>query len=211
MKQVLGPFVACVLVLGCSGAQDTAKQNRTFYDWAVATGPGATGVFEQPYPPLDLTGAAPLPDYKGVTVLRGGVHLSRPKGWMLRDGGNDPGQAFIVYSSPNAYAVGLYERPDAPSEPWNEVLQHYEDDTSSVGAKILGGRVPMATLGGGQGRAYTVERQVDASKRPFASQSREYLIRGPTRIVLLQIVHEGTNLSGVDHELDRVVETLEVL
>jgi hypothetical protein len=212
VKHGLGLLVAgCVVVVGCSGAQETAKQNRTFYDWAVATGPGGAVEFEQPYPPLDLAGGASLPDYKGITVLRGGVHLSRPKNWMLRDGNNQPGQAFIVYSSPNAYAVGLYERPDSPEEPWREVFEHYEDDASSVGAKILGGRVPMATQGGGQGRAFSVERQVDATKRPLASHSREYLIRGATRIVLVQVVHEGADLSGIDHELSRVVQTLEVL
>lgn len=211
MKHVLGFLLACSgLVSGCSGAQDTAGQNRVFYDWAVATGPTGAADFEQPYPPLDLAGSPPLPDYKGVTVLRGGIHFSRPKNWMLRDGANQPGQAFVQYISPNAYAFGIYERPEAPSELWRDILQRFEDDTQAAGAKIVGGRVPMATFGG-QGRAYTVERQVEAAKKPLSSRSREYLIRGATRVVLVQIVHEGEDLSSVDLELNRVVQTLQVL
>lgn len=211
VKHVLGFLVACCcFAWGCSGAPDTAAKNRTFYDWSVATGPTGAADFEQRYPPLDAAAAAPLPEYIGVTVLRGGVHLSRPKNWMLRDGGNQPGQALVQYISPNAYAFGVYERPDAPTDLWRDILQRFEDDTQSVGAKVVGGRVPMATFEG-QGRAYTVERQVEAAKRPLSSRSREYLIRGRSRVVLVQIVHEGEDLSAVDRELTRVVQTLQVL
>jgi hypothetical protein len=209
MKPVGAALLAAFMV-GCSGAQDTATQNRTFYDWTVATGATGAADFEQRYPPLDLAGAPPLPEYIGVTVLRGGIHLSRPRNWMLRDGTNQPGQAFVQYISPNAYSFAVYERPEAPTELWRDVMQRFEDDTSSVGAKVVGGRVPMATFEG-QGRAYTVERQVEAAKRPLASRSREYLIRGRTRIVLVQIVHEGEDLSAIDEELGRVVRTLQVL
>ncbi len=210
MKLVAGALLAGIATLGCSGAQDTATQNRTFYDWTVATGATGAADFEQRYPPLDLAAAAPLPEYVGVTVLRGGIHLSRPRNWMLRDGTNQPGQAFVQYISPNAYSFAVYERPEAPSELWRDVMQRFEDDASSVGAKVVGGRVPMATFEG-QGRAYTIERQVEAAKRPLASRSREYLIRGRSRIVLVQIVHEGEDLSAVDQELSRVVRTLQVL
>ena len=69
--------------------------------------------------------------------------------------------------------------------------------------------MPVST-GIGQGRAYTVEREVEAAKRPLLSRSREYLVRGQTRIVLLQIVHQG-EIAEVDDELLRVIDTLEVL
>ncbi|HEY8946702.1 MAG TPA: hypothetical protein VIM73_20810, partial [Polyangiaceae bacterium] len=90
-------IVGASILCGCSGAPETARKNRTFYDWAVATGTSGTADFEQPYPPLDLMGAPPHPGFRGVTIVRGGVHLSRPKNWMLRDGDNTPGQAFIQY------------------------------------------------------------------------------------------------------------------
>lgn len=202
-------IIASVLVVGCGGAPETARANRVFYDWAVATGSGG-GQYEEPYPPLDLAGLPPAISYRGVTVLRGGVHLSRPVNWSLRDGDNTPGQAFVQYVSPNAYLFSLYERPESPRELWRDVMRRFEDDVRSVGARIAGGRVPIGTLGA-QGRAYTVERQVEAGKVPLTSRSREYLLRGPSRIVLAQIVYEGEDLSAHDQELLRVIATLEVL
>jgi hypothetical protein len=176
----------------------------------VATGTTGAVDFEQLYPPLDQAAAAPLPQYMGVTVVRGGVHLSRPKNWMLRDGVNTPGQAFVQYISPNAYSFAIYERPESTSELWRDVMQRFEDDTQALGAKVVGKRVPMATLGS-QGRAYTIERQVEAAKAPFVSHSREYLLRGASRIVVVQIVCDSEDLSAVDRELMRVVQTIEVL
>jgi hypothetical protein len=203
-------MVACGSALACGGPSPTATKNRTFYDWAVATGDGAQDAFEQPYPPLDLAEQAPNPAYVGVTVLRGGVRLSKPSNWRMRDAANVPGQSYLSYISPNAYSFALYERPDSPLEPWREIIAHYEADTKAAGARISGKRVPMAT-GVGQARVYTVERDVEAAKRPLVSRSREYLVRGETRIVLIQIVHSSENLSEVDDELLRVVDTLEVL
>jgi hypothetical protein len=37
------------------------------------------------------------------------------------------------------------------------------------------------------------------------------VLRGDHRIVIVQIVHDGEDLSGIDAELTRVVGTLEVL
>lgn len=196
--------------VACGGTADHATKNRTFYDWTVATGASGTTEFEQRYPPLDFAATQVTPEYLGVSVVRGGVRLSRPKGWMLRDAGNVPGQAFVQYISPNAYSFAIYERPDSPGDSWQQVSSRYEDDTQSLGAKVAGKRIPMAT-GIGQGRAYTVERSVEAAKRPLLSRSREYLVRGDHRVVLVQIVHEGENLAAVEGELLRVVDTLEVL
>ncbi len=197
-----------VLLCACSAAPEEAQRNRTFYDWATAVSSG--GDFEEPYPPLDLMAEPPRVGYKGVTVLRRGVHLSRPVDWVLRGGDNTPGQAFTQYISPNAYSFAIYERPESQQELWRDVMQRFEDDTQALGAKIVGKGVPIASFIG-QGRAYTVERQVEAGKKPLISRSREYLMRGMTRIVLVQIVHEGEDLSAVDQELLRVISTLEVL
>lgn len=202
--------VLCAVSLSaCSGAPAEAQKNRTFYDWSTAVS-STTGEFEEAYPPLDLPAATPNVRYKGVTVLRHGIHLSRPSDWVLRDGDNTPGQAFVQYISPNAYAFAIHERPESTRELWRDVTRRFEDDTRALGAKIVGGAVPVATYLG-QGRAYTIEREVDAPKKPLTSHSREYLLRGRTRIVLVQIVHEGEDLSSADQELLRVINTLEVL
>ena len=187
-------------------------KNRTFYDWSTAAAAGGTASseIEKRYPPLDQAGTDPLPDYLGVTVLRNGVHLSRPKNWMIREASVDPGHAYIQYISPKAYSFAIYERPDSPTDLWRDVLSRYEDDLQAVGAKAEGKRVPFATFNG-QGRAFSVERKVDAAKKPLVSRSREVLVRGEHRIVLVQVVHEGPDLSSLDQELMRVLTTLEVL
>ncbi|HET7538599.1 MAG TPA: hypothetical protein VFK05_01960 [Polyangiaceae bacterium] len=209
MRWLLLPLA--LSVAACGGGSASASKNRTFYDWAVATAGGeAAQAFEQRYPPLDLGAAAPNPEYLGYTVLLGGVHLSRPKTWMLRDGNNVPGQAFVRYVSPKAYSFALYERPESPSELWRDVMKRFEDDARASGAKIVGKRVPMSTALG-QGRAYSVERSVDAPKRPLMSRSRELLIRGEHRVILAQIVYEGDGLESLDDELLRVISTLEIL
>jgi hypothetical protein len=195
---------------GCGGAPDAAAKNRTFYDWSVASAGSSAGQFEQRYPPLDFAEKQPNPEYLGVSVVRGGVHLSRPKTWMVREASNDPGHSYIQYISPQAYSFGIYERPDSSSDMWRDVLNRYEDDVSSSGAKVVGKRVPVATAIG-QGRAYTIERNVEAAKRPFISHSREIVLRGEHRVVIIQIVQQADNLSAVDQELMRVINTLEVL
>jgi hypothetical protein len=203
-------LVASSLTVGCGGAPDTAARNRTFYDWSSA-GPGnTTAQFEQRYPPLDLGEKQPNPEYTGVLIVRGGVRLSRPKEWMIREASNEPGRAYIQYTSPRAYSFGVYERPDSPSDLWLDILTRYEDDVASVGAKAVGKRVPVATWRG-QGRAYSIERKVEAAKRPLISRSREIVLRGEHRIVIVQIVHDGEDLSAIDDELARVIGTLEVL
>ncbi len=199
------------LALGaCGGPSEGATKNRVFYDWTVATGEAGSKEFEEHYPPLDLAAQDPSPEYVGVTVLRRGIHLSKPKNWLLRDASNQPGQAYVGYISPNAYSFAIYERPESPADPWRDMLKRYEDDAQSVGAKIVGKRVPIA-VGIGQGRAFSVQRSVEAAKRPLVSRSREYLVRGEGRVVVVQIVYEGDDLAQVNPELLRVVDTLEVL
>jgi len=197
------------VVCACSAAPGEAQKNRTFYDWSTAVS-STSGEFELAYPPLDLAATTPGVRYKGVTVLRHGIHLSRPNDWVLRDGDNTPGQSFVQYISPNAYAFAIHERPESVRELWRDVMGRFEDDTRALGAKIVGEGVPIAS-NLGQGRAYTIEREVEAPKKPLTSRSREYLMRGKSRIVLVQIVHEGQDLSAVDQELLRVINTLEVL
>jgi hypothetical protein len=200
----------CLAAGGCGGPSEGATKNRTFYDWTVATGDGGSKEFEERYPPLDFAAQEAAPEYVGVTLLRRGIHLSKPKNWLLRDASNQPGQAYIGYVSPNAYSFAIYERPETAQDPWRDMLKRYEDDAQAVGAKLIGKRVPVAT-GIGQGRAYSVQRSVEAAKKPLTSNAREYLVRGETRVVVVQIVYEGDDLSQVNPELLRVIDTLEVL
>jgi hypothetical protein len=203
-------LIGSSILAGCGGAPDTAQKNRTFYDWSSA-GPGnTTAQVEQRYPPLDSSEKAPLPEYLGVAIVRGGVRLSRPKEWIVREASNEPARAYIQYTSPRAYSFAIYERPDSPTDLWLDILNRFEEDVSTVGAKITGKRVPVATWRG-QGRAYTIERKVEAAKRPLISHAREIVLRGEHRVVLVQIVHEGDDLSALDGELARVIGTLEVL
>lgn len=205
-------LVAAGFLAACGGGgapPDSATKNRVFYDWAAASGDGSQQ-YEQRWPPLDLAESPTNLEYLGVTIVRGGVHLSRPKSWMIREASNEPGHAFIQYVSPRAFSFAIYERVDSPTDLWRDVLNRYEDDVASVGAKVTGKRVPMATLLG-QGRSFSVERKVDAAKRPFISHAREFIVRGDHRLVLVQIVHGGEDLSAVDAEIMRAVSTLEVL
>jgi hypothetical protein len=213
---VLDRWVTSSVVLGalalggCGGPSEVASKNRTFYDWTVATGEQGSKAFEERYPPLDLAQQGESPEYVGVTVLRRGIHLSKPKNWLLRDASNQEGQAYIGYVSPNAYSFAVYERPEYVLDPWRDMLQRYEDDAQALGAKVTGKRVPVA-VGIGQGRAYTVERSVEAAKKPLTSHAREYLVRGNSRVVVVQVVYEGDDISQVNPELLRVIDTLEVL
>jgi len=152
----------------------------------------------------------PALEYVGVTIVRGGVHLSRPIDWHIREARNDPGRAFIQYISPRALSFAIYERSDSDSDLWRDVMSRYENDAASVGAKIVGHGVPVATWKG-QGRAYSVERKADSTKRGFVGYSREVLLRGEHRVVLVQIVRQRPDLSDIDDELMRVMSTLEVL
>ncbi|MDF2698432.1 MAG: hypothetical protein K0S65_6816 [Labilithrix sp.] len=151
-----------------------------------------------------------LPEYIGVSVLGGSVHLSRPANWKIRRISTTPERRFIEYVSPNQYLFAIYERVDSPQDPWGGVLERYETDTKASGAELVGGRVPIATWNT-QGREFVVRRSVKGQKGPYTNMSREVLVRSDHRIDLVSIVHQGETLVGVGQELLRVMETLEVL
>lgn len=208
---------SCVLVsvLGasaCGGAGEPPVRNTVFDPTAAAAaaapveiGTPAAPTLETPYPPLDRAESKGGPSWIGVTVLRGGVRLSRPSNWTVRDASVEPGRAYIVYVSPNAYSLAIYERSDAPSDVWRDVQQRYEKDVAAAGAKVVGQHVPVATATN-QGRAYTIER-----KTPLPSRSREYILRSDHRVVLVQVVSQDPGLSRLSTELLDVLGHLEVL
>lgn len=201
--------VALVVVggwaLGCGGAATAeATKNRTFYDWSLGDGSQA---FERPYPRLNWPEKSENPRFIGVSVLQGQVSFSRPRNWRVRNASNRPGEPYVHYVSPNAYSFAIYQRRDPPSDTWQQIIDRYTADVESVGAKIVGRLVPMATSNG-QGRAFTVERSVEAAKRPLESRSREIVLRSGQMVALVQIVHQENNLEAVDDELLRAVATI---
>jgi hypothetical protein len=195
--------LALVLAAGCGGAKDATK-NRTFYDWSLGDG---SQQFESPYPRLDWPENSNDRVFLGVSVLRDRVRFSRPSNWRLRNASNRPEEPYIHYVSPNAYSFAIYERLDPPEDAWIDIVARYEADAESVGAKIVGKLVPVATANG-QGRAFTVERDVESAKHPLLSRSREMLIKSGEMVVLVQIVHQEPNLAAVDTDLLRAVASI---
>jgi hypothetical protein len=208
VRRAIGAATTALVILGCrSGPEPVAFANRVFYQY---DDPNADiSAFEQPYPPLDLAATVPFPEYKGVTLLGGAVHLSRPQNWVLVTASLRPTERFVQYVSPNEYLFSIYERVDSPEDLWREVMGRYEDDTKAAGGQILGDRVPIATWNA-QGRAYVVRRTIKAAKHPFVGTAREFLARSDHRIVLVQIAHQTDTVRPVAGELYRVIQTLEL-
>lgn len=195
---------------GCStGPEATAFQNKVFYEYdTLGNGADARGL-EQPYPPLDQAEKTPLPEYMGISLMGGAVHLSRPRSWVIRAGSGRAERRYIEYVSPEEYMVAVYELVDSPEDTWLDVMTRYEEQADKAGADLLEKRVPIATYNA-QGRAYVVRRPVAAAKGPIVNYSHEYILRSDRRIVLLQIIHHDEKLDKLGTELRRVVETFEV-
>jgi len=209
-QRVARRALALTLALcACGGSGATAT---TVFD---PSGGGAAPIdvttnpdIERPFPPLDETTAGGV-GWSGVSVLRDGVRFTRPARWQIRDASLEPGHSFIRYLSPDAFSFAIYERTDSPGKSWKDIMEHYEADVSANGAKAIGQRVPVATATN-QGRAYTIDRKIE-SKEPVLSRSREILLRGEHRIVLVQIVTSEENLSRLADQLTEILRRIEVL
>ncbi len=206
----LAGLASAALCAGCSSAPEpVAFQNRVFYQYDTLNPLVAAKALETAYPPLDKQETPPLPQYVGISLMDGVVHISRPRNWVIRAGSVQREHRYVEYVSPNEYMVSIYELVDSPVDPWRDVMGRYEDQAKKAGADLLGQRVPIATANS-QGRAYLVRRPVAAAKGPFVNYANEYLLRSDHRLVLLQIVHQSESMKPVEDELRRVVETLEV-
>ena len=209
---VVGVVLALAL-FGCGGSAPPpiAQVTGTFYNFDDVGSGSSAKALEEPYPALnlkpDLKDRRGSPEYIGVSVLGGSVHLSRPKNWQIRRASLVPEHRFIEYISPNEYIFAIYERNDSPSDPWLDVLERYEEDAKKEGAEIVGQRVPVATWNA-QGREYVIKRKIKAQKSPFTNFSREVLLRNDHRIDLVQIVYQGETLKPVGDDLLRVMEML---
>jgi hypothetical protein len=204
--------LAVILALCACGGGSSSTSATTVFD---PSGGGGAPVdvttnpdIERPYPPLDETTAGGA-GWSGVSVLRDGVRFTRPARWQIRDASLEPGHSFIRYLSPDAFSFAIYERTDSPGKSWKDILEHYEADVTANGAKAIGQRVPMATAIN-QGRAYTIDRKIE-SKEPVLSRSREILLRGEHRIVVVQIVTSEENLSRLSDQLVEILRRIEVL
>jgi hypothetical protein len=203
-------FVTALCAAGCASTPEhVAFENKVFYQYDTLNPAVAAKALEAPYPPLDKQEAPPLPQYVGISLMGGAVHISRPRDWVIRAGSTNSEHRWVEYVSPNEYMVSIYETVESPSERWFEVMTRYEDQAKKNGAELLGQRVPMATANA-QGRGYLVRRAVAAAKGPMINYANEYLLRSDHRILLLQIVRHDQKLAPMDGELRRVVETLEV-
>jgi hypothetical protein len=202
-------LVLAVVLAGCGGG----SPNRTVFDpngAKVAPVDVTTSTdLEHPYPALDSPDVPGSKGWMGVSVLGGYVRFARPRPWTVRDASLEPGHSYIRYVSPNAYSFAIYERTDGAGEAWHDLFQRYEGDVAASGAKIIGQHVPVVTAGN-QGRGYMIERRIEA-KPPIVSRSREILVRGERRIVLVQIVTDEENLSRIASELLDILNHLEVL
>jgi hypothetical protein len=192
---------------GGGGIDSVAEKNKTFYAYDTAS-KDLVDLFEQAYPPLDLKAEkADAVEYRGVSVLAGHIHVSRPTEWVLRKASNEPGRRFVQYVSPKEYVFAVYEWPDHPDAPWREVINRYEDAAKASRAELIEERVPMATWNA-QARAYVVKRRVLSAKAPWENESLELLARNDNRIILVQIVHQTDGMPDLSGELRRVIDTL---
>ncbi len=207
---VLPLYMACAVAgTGCGGARDS----RTVFDPAGSNGNAVAvdvtaGQLEHPYAALDATGAGGEP-WIGVSIFGDRVRLSRPTRWTIRDASIEPEHSYIRYVSPDAYSFAIYERGDAPGKSWPSILEHYEADLTANGAKALGQHVPVATATN-QGIAYTIDRKIEG-KDPILSRSREWILRGNHRIVVVQVVTQEESLARISGELLEIFRRLEVL
>jgi hypothetical protein len=201
-------LASLLITTACGGS----GANRTVFDPTGGIAPvdvTASPDLEHPYPPLDSPDVPGSSGWIGVSVLRDTVHFARPRQWTIRDASLEPRHSYIRYVSPNAYSFAIYERSDGAGEAWGDIFQRYEGDVAASGAKIIGQHIATATTAN-QARAYTIERRIDA-KPPVVSRSRELLVRGERRVVLLQVVTDEESLARVAGEVLQVLSRLEVL
>lgn len=207
LRSLLGLILGASAFLGCgAGNEVVAVQNRTFYANEFVAGVDVA-LFEKRLPELDAPQVESAGPYLGYEILGGNTHISRPANWKIRAASASPSGRYIVYLSPKQYLFAIYEQSDPPGASWSEVLQRYEKDATTNGAKIVGTAVPFAT-GDAQGRAYVLERMVPGARTPFMNVSREIVLRNDKRVVLMQVVYAGDVLPELTPELLHVFKTL---
>ncbi len=166
---------------------------------------------ERPHPRLDWPRHAESPPFVGVELLQGAVRLSRPRSWVLRDASDSPGAAYAHYVSPRGYSFSIYQRRATPGVPWRDILRRYEERLTREGVPLTPAPSVLATARG-DGRLYSFRLTAVHNDETLAVDGRciEMLLRGRSRLVLVQVVHQGQELSGTRGELLRALSSLEV-
>ena len=208
MKRLAHGLLGIVLasfVVACGSSTDPAA-NRTFY--AIDDSPSQTKStrYEAPLARLDanVSGRA----FVGMGLLDDSVHISRPKDWTLRRAASGDRSGYVEYVSPRGFLFAIYERRDSAGA-FADIDRRYEEDVAAVKGQLVAKEVPVATANA-QGRAYLVERKVPGARAPYVNTSREILLRGRHRVVLVEVVVEGSSLQSLAPELVHVFDTLEV-
>jgi hypothetical protein len=194
-------WVLCALGTACGGGE--ANRNRTFY--SIDESPESPKAVKHEIALQRLDANVGGRAFVGMSVLDGKVNISRPADWRVRRAalGDD---AYIEYVSPRGFICALYDRHGSKS--WTTLDEDYIDDVDGGKAKATSKDVPVATANA-QGRAFTIERKVAGARGPYENTSREIILRGSHRAVLVEIVFEGKSIDAFD-ELLHVFETLEV-
>lgn len=196
-----------VSAVGCGGSPTAPAQDQVFY----LHGGGVIDrnySWETYFKPLDQPATERNPRIVGVGVLSGDVRLGRPIDWYVRTADHSPQHRFISYQSPRQFIFSIYERIDSTQDTWTDVQRRYEADVASQGSQILAGRMPVATANT-QGRAYVLKTKVPA-KPEYQNNSREVLIRGEHRLMLVQVVHTGDSVEPIEDEIATVLKSITV-
>lgn len=192
---------------GCGGSPSAPAQDQIFY----LHGGGVVDKnysWETYFKPLDQPATERTPRVVGVGVLGGDVRLGRPIDWNVRSADLTPQHRYISYQSPRQFIFSIYERIDSPQDTWTDVERRYEADVAAQGSQILAGRMPVATANT-QGRAYLIRTKVPA-KPEYLNNSREVLIRGEHRLMLVQVVHTGESVESIEDEVTTVLKSITV-
>ncbi len=208
MKRLAHGLFGILLVSAAAacGSSINPESNRTFFAIDDAPGEKKTTRYEVPLARLDanVSGRA----FVGMDLLDDSVRISRPKDWALRRAAVGDRNGYVEYVSPRGFLFGIYERRDSAGN-FEDIDRRYEEDVSAVKAHLVSKEVPVATAGA-QGRAYVVERSIPGARAPYVNTSREILLRGHHRVVLVEVVFEGGSLQSLAPELVHVFDTLEV-
>lgn len=195
------------LAAGCGGSPSAPAQDQIFY----LHGGGVIDrnySWETYFKQLDLPATERTPRIVGVGVLQGDVRLGRPIDWYVRSADLSPQHRYISYQSPRQFIFSVYERIDSTQDTWTDVQRRYEADVASQGSQILAGRMPVATANT-QGRGYLLKTKVPA-KPEYQNNSREVLIRGEHRLMLVQVVHTSDNVESIEDEITAVLRSITV-
>jgi hypothetical protein len=209
-KTIAWTLVPALLVAACGGGAGGAADNRTFFERPqYADGAASATQFEVPYPSLDRPAHDELPAFVGTAVFGDTVRFSRPPEWVLRSASDEQPARLIVWVSPKQYQFALYERRDLPSDLSDDALARYEEEVRASGTEIIGQRIPMATANA-QGREYLLRKTVPGAKQAYVAWSREYLLRGAGHLYVAQVVTDARSLRSSVHEIDAVIQSIQL-